>query len=358
MRRSRLPQGSSRGGNATGEAAARELRVPGVDVGDVEMDEPADLAVPRVLGQIQGQAVARHLHEHGIARVEAVLPVDPEAQALDVEALAARVVRDAERGEDLLHAAAFRLLVRVTWAPRSARSGCRTGRRHRRARDPRAARRRRCVQPARRQRSSSSASVAHEQRRVRLVRGSEVALDAEVDLHVRALEPAAAALGEVRRLRHFGEPEHAGVEAPRRGLAPGRHRELDVIDRQDAHAQKSTRPAPASGSMARRMLRKTASLARRDPRDRARSSSAPSTSPPRAARWWSCGRTTRRAARSRDAALGRRPRRLGVAARRQSERRLVPAALGATRGRGGARGRDARCSTRCRRPRRATRSTI
>ena len=66
--------------------------------------------------------------------------------------------------------------------------------------------------------------------------GTEIGFDAEVDLHGRVPNqqpPRLASCGG----HHLGESEHAGVEAPRRGLTSGRHRELDVIDGEDAHAQ-------------------------------------------------------------------------------------------------------------------------
>ena len=73
--------------------------------------------------------------------------------------------------------------------------------------------------------------VAAAQRGVRLARGSEVVLDAEVELHVAALEPAPAAAGLLRRLRDLDEAEQLGIEAARDGLAAPGNRELDVVDR-------------------------------------------------------------------------------------------------------------------------------
>jgi hypothetical protein len=65
-----------------------QLGVPVVHVRDIEVDEAADLAIARVLGEVEGEPVAADLHEDGEVRAEAMLPVDTEAEPLDVERLA------------------------------------------------------------------------------------------------------------------------------------------------------------------------------------------------------------------------------------------------------------------------------
>src|SRR5262245_1310036 len=80
---------------------------------------------------------------------------------------------------------------------------------------------------------------------MRLPRGAELALDAEVNLDVRTLEPCSAARGHRRRLGPLWDTEHASIEGPRLGLLAGRHRQLDVIDADDPHVASLT-PASAA----------------------------------------------------------------------------------------------------------------
>ena len=67
----------------------------------------------------------------------------------------------------------------------------------------------------------------------------EVALDAEVDLHLAVLEPDAPALREFRGLRSFRYAEQLAVEAPGFRLPPRGHGELDVVDADDGHVDVS-----------------------------------------------------------------------------------------------------------------------
>src|SRR5690606_33459218 len=85
-------------------AAITEGRTQGVHVVDHEVCSPTDLAVPRMLCEEQGEAVHAHLGEHGQARLERMLPLDPEAQVVLVERAADRPIRHAELRDDaLLH---------------------------------------------------------------------------------------------------------------------------------------------------------------------------------------------------------------------------------------------------------------
>src|SRR5580765_5605552 len=77
--------------------------------------------------------------------------------------------------------------------------------------------------------------LSHQQPRVGLPGRSEVRIDAEVNLEVAALEPGSAAFRERGGLRHLGDPEQPRVELPRRVLATGGHRELNMIDADDPH---------------------------------------------------------------------------------------------------------------------------
>jgi hypothetical protein len=77
--------------------------------------------------------------------------------------------------------------------------------------------------------------VVDDESRMRLLRGDEVRIDAEVDLDAVALEPGAAALGEFRRLRNFRDSENAFLEGARQRFAACRHRELDMVDRDERH---------------------------------------------------------------------------------------------------------------------------
>src|SRR5207244_13646801 len=70
----------------------------------------------------------------------------------------------------------------------------------------------------------------HEQAGMRLARGPEVLLHAEVELHAVAAEPAAAARGQRGRLRYLVQPEHVAVELAERWLAARWAGQLHVMD--------------------------------------------------------------------------------------------------------------------------------
>ena len=65
---------------------------------------------------------------------------------------------------------------------------------------------------------------------VRLPRGRERILDADVQLLPTGAEPAATAGGKSVRLRELGQPEQAAVERARLVLAARRRRDLHVVD--------------------------------------------------------------------------------------------------------------------------------
>ena len=75
--------------------------------------------------------------------------------------------------------------------------------------------------------------VAATQRGMRFLRRTEVCLDSQMDLHLTALEPAAASLCELWRLGDLGHPEQSTVEVPRRLLFSRRHSQLHVINRSE-----------------------------------------------------------------------------------------------------------------------------
>jgi len=72
--------------------------------------------------------------------------------------------------------------------------------------------------------------VPDEKRRVSLLSRPEVRLNAKMHAQCTALEPHAAAPGEVRRLRHFGQSERAAIELTSESLLPGRHGELNMVE--------------------------------------------------------------------------------------------------------------------------------
>jgi hypothetical protein len=75
-------------------ASALKLRVPIVDVGNIKVNEAPDLAVSRMLREIDGHPVTADLHENRQMRFESVFPVDFEPKPFDVERLAPGVVGD------------------------------------------------------------------------------------------------------------------------------------------------------------------------------------------------------------------------------------------------------------------------
>jgi hypothetical protein len=65
---------------------------------------------------------------------------------------------------------------------------------------------------------------------MRLARGPEALLHAEVELYAVAAEPAAAARGERGRFRDLVQPEHVAIELAERRLAAGRAGHLHMVD--------------------------------------------------------------------------------------------------------------------------------
>lgn len=83
---------------------------------------------------------------------------------------------------------------------------------------------------------AESGQARHPKRRMGLLRGTKVSLDAEVDVHIAAFEPAAATTGQFRWFWHFGQPENVCIKYPSGILAAGWHGKLDVIKSDDGHA--------------------------------------------------------------------------------------------------------------------------
>jgi hypothetical protein len=79
-----------------------EFRVPGIYVGNVEMDKAANRAIIFMFGQKKSQPVPRDLHEDWEMLFEAVLPIDLKAEAVNVESLALRVASDSQSGHNPL----------------------------------------------------------------------------------------------------------------------------------------------------------------------------------------------------------------------------------------------------------------
>src|SRR5262245_56542529 len=78
--------------------------------------------------------------------------------------------------------------------------------------------------------------VVDNESRMRLARRNEILLDAQMDLQAAGFKPAAAARGQLRRLRLFNKSEDAMIECPRLIFPPGRHRNQNVIDTANWHA--------------------------------------------------------------------------------------------------------------------------
>ncbi len=91
-----------RRGSAGHNPTSYELFVAGVDVRDDKVGCAADLAVTGVLGEKDRLARARQLREERESRLEAVLPVDGKAEAVDVEGKAASRVGNPKLGNDTL----------------------------------------------------------------------------------------------------------------------------------------------------------------------------------------------------------------------------------------------------------------
>ena len=81
--------------------------------------------------------------------------------------------------------------------------------------------------------SLEGGEAAHDEGRMRFAGWREVVFDAEMHLNGARSEPAAAACGEMGRLRQHLEAEDAAVEALRALFFPARHRKLDMIKSDD-----------------------------------------------------------------------------------------------------------------------------
>ena len=77
--------------------------------------------------------------------------------------------------------------------------------------------------------------VLHLHRRMRLPRRSKVLLHSKVELHGSRAEPCTAAGGERGWLREFVQSQDVGIETTRDLLHSARHRELNVIKRNESH---------------------------------------------------------------------------------------------------------------------------
>ena len=104
------------GGALRDDPLPQHLGLPGIDVGHVQVDEHSQRAVALVLGEIEPQAAPRDLEEDRQARLVAPLPVDREAEAVDVEALRRLVRADAQCGDGGVHPRRS-LMARASVAP-------------------------------------------------------------------------------------------------------------------------------------------------------------------------------------------------------------------------------------------------
>src|SRR5579863_2149730 len=78
------------------------------------------------------------------------------------------------------------------------------------------------------------AEIAHQECRVRLLGRTEIAFDAEMQLLGPQREPYAAAHRQIGGFADLWQAEDAAIEGARLGFAAGRHRELQMIERDDA----------------------------------------------------------------------------------------------------------------------------
>src|ERR1700733_1175362 len=81
---------------------------------------------------------------------------------------------------------------------------------------------------------AQAVEVVHQKRRMRLKRWAKVLLDAEMELLRAELKPDAAAHFEVRRLFQFRQTEQVAIEGARFGFLAARHRQQQMIERDDA----------------------------------------------------------------------------------------------------------------------------
>ena len=65
---------------------------------------------------------------------------------------------------------------------------------------------------------------------VRLLRGTKIIFNAEMDLHAATFEPTSAANDEFSRLRNLSHAQNAGVEGAGRFFLSGGHGQLHVIN--------------------------------------------------------------------------------------------------------------------------------
>src|SRR5690348_17530002 len=82
-----------------------------------------------------------------------------------------------------------------------------------------------------------------------LFRGTEIVLDAEMNLNLAAGEPYSSSLRQFRRLRKLDHPQHIPIEAPSYIFAIARHRKLHMIKsnkRSVVHARNSKRRETAA----------------------------------------------------------------------------------------------------------------
>src|SRR3974390_1283530 len=68
-------------------------------------------------------------------------------------------------------------------------------------------------------------------RRMRLSRRTKIRFHSQMNLYRPALEPASAALGQLRRLHNFPHPQQRPIKRSSSFLAARRHGELYMIDR-------------------------------------------------------------------------------------------------------------------------------
>lgn len=81
---------------------------------------------------------------------------------------------------------------------------------------------------------AQAVEIAHQKRRMRLERWTKFLLDAEMQLLGAEREPDAAAHFKVRRLFQLRQTEQAAIEGARFGFLAARHRQQQMIERDDA----------------------------------------------------------------------------------------------------------------------------
>ncbi len=77
----------------------RKLPLEGVQSGRFDPHGRSGTAVAMMLGQMQNAAIFRDLHVERQVRFKAVLPIQSEAQEIEIEFLRLRFVEDAEDGD-------------------------------------------------------------------------------------------------------------------------------------------------------------------------------------------------------------------------------------------------------------------